>query len=120
MLFATAFACSGCREQPAAQGAGGGQQADEVRSAQTANAPTATPESEADRVIRQELNAVIAHDSALKDCAVRFTVAAGDVTATGTVGTETERQKINELAMQVNGVKSVANAVRVSPGEGGN
>jgi BON domain-containing protein len=117
VLVATAFACSGCREQPSAQAAAIPQHADETRQTDTT---TAEPESEADRVIRQELDAVIEHDSALKNRAIRFKVAAGDVTVTGIVGTETERQKINELAMQVNGVKSVANAVRVSPSEGGN
>lgn len=58
----------------------------------------------------------IAQDPALKERPISFTVDNGDVTVTGTVRTETERQKINELALHINGVKSVANALRVSPG----
>jgi len=37
-----------------------------------------------------------------------------DVTLTGDVKTEPERRKANELVMNVPGVKSVANALRVS------
>ena len=37
----------------------------------------------------------------------------GDVSVTGTVRTEEERRKINDLAMDIGGVKSVANALRV-------
>ena len=66
------------------------------------------------------MDAVIEQDPALKDRAISFNVDNGDITVTGTVRTETERQRINELAMHVAGVKSVANALRVSPGEGGN
>ncbi|RPI51526.1 MAG: BON domain-containing protein, partial [Acidobacteria bacterium] len=37
----------------------------------------------------------------------------GDVSVTGTVRSEGERRKINDLAMNITGVKSVANALRV-------
>jgi len=77
-------------------------------------------ESEADKRIRQEVDAVIEQDPALKDRPIRFSVDNGDITVTGTVRTETERQKVNELALHVAGVKSVANALRVSSVEGGN
>ncbi len=60
------------------------------------------------------LRAAIDQDPALKNRAITFSIDEGDMTVTGAVRTETERQKINELAMQISGVKSVANAVRVT------
>ena len=91
-----------------------------MRAAQPAASELARHESDADKRIRQEVDAVIERDAALKDRPISFSVDNGDITVTGTVRTETERQKINELAMGVAGVKSVANALDVSPGEGGN
>ena len=73
------------------------------------------PESESDGRIRRELRAVIDRDPLLKDRAITFTIDNGDVTVTGSVSSDTERQTINEIVMQLNGVKSVANALRVSP-----
>ena len=111
-----------CREQPSAEQAATatGQEATPVHPAQPAVPELAKHESEADKRIRQEVDAVIEQDPALRDRPISFSIANGDMTVTGTVRTETERQKINELAMHVTGVKSVANALRVSPGEGGN
>ena len=92
-----------------------------LRSVRPAGTELTKHESEADKTIRQALNTVIEQDPALRDRPISFTVDNnGDITVTGTVRTETERQKINDLAMHVPGVKSVANALRVSPGEGGN
>ena len=91
-----------------------------MRPARPAGTEVAKHESEADKTIRQQLDTVIEQDPALRDRPISFTVDNGDITVTGTVRTEMERQKINELAMHVPGVKSVANALRVSPGEGGN
>jgi len=96
------------------------QQPVHTRAEQSTAPPAPAPESEADRIIRRELDTAIDQDPALKDRPISFTVGAGDITVTGAVRTEAERQKINELALHINGVKSVANAVRVSPGEGGN
>jgi osmotically-inducible protein OsmY len=115
-----------CREQPSAQQAetAAGEQEHQMRGQSAAPALTqpelAKHQSEADTRIRQEVDAVIEQDPALKDRAISFSVDNGDITVTGTVQTETERQRVNELAMHVAGVKSVANALRVSPGEGGN
>jgi osmotically-inducible protein OsmY len=111
-----------CREQTSAQQV---ETAASARQDYRRAAPPAAPqmpkrESEADKRIRQEVDAVIEQDPALKDRAISFNVDNGDITVTGTVRTETERQRINELAMHVAGVKSVANALSVSPGEGGN
>jgi osmotically-inducible protein OsmY len=120
VVVAGATTASGCREQPAAQVVATTQQPAQTRPPQATAAPAPAPESEADRAIRRELDAAIDQDQALKDRPISFTVEAGDITVTGAVSTEAERQKINELALQINGVKSVANALRVSPGEGGN
>jgi osmotically-inducible protein OsmY len=73
----------------------------------------AIPENETDRTIRRDLNLAIADDPQLKDRAISFLVRNGDVSVTGTVRSEGERRKINDLAMNITGVKSVANALRV-------
>ena len=81
-------------------------------------APTATQarvESDADRALRAELDRAFARDATVKDQNVSFTVDGGDVTLTGAVRTEREREKANEVAINVPGVRSVANALRVSP-----
>ena len=88
------------------------------------------PENPADMSIRRDLNRAIARDTDLRRSAeISFIVANGDVSVTGTVRTETERRKINDLAMNIGGVKSVANALlsrrveeaqRVSEGQGRN
>lgn len=111
-----------CREQPSAQQAetAAGDHQGQMHPVQSAAPELTKHETEADKRIRQEVDAVIQQDPALKDRPISFTVDNGDITVTGTVRTETERQRINELAMHVAGVKSVANALRVSPGEGGN
>jgi len=85
------------------------------RAAAQAPLQTVEPEREGDRIIRHELSTVIARDAALKDRRITFTVDAGDIAVAGTVRTENDRQKINEIAMHINGVKSVANALRVAP-----
>jgi hypothetical protein len=76
-------------------------------------AAAVVPENPADRAIRQELVSAIAMDPQLKNREISFLVSNGDVSVTGTVGTEQERRKINDMAMSIAGVKSVANAVRV-------
>jgi osmotically-inducible protein OsmY len=120
VVVAGATTVWGCREQPAAQVVATTQQPVHTRPAQATVPPVAAPESDADRTIRRELDTAIDQDPALKDRPISFTVEAGDITVTGAVRTEAERQRINELALHINGVKSVANALRVSPGEGGN
>jgi osmotically-inducible protein OsmY len=76
--------------------------------------PVAAPENAVDRGIRRDLNLAIAGDPNLKDREIRFVVSDGDVSVSGTVKNEEERKKINDLAMGVNGVKSVANALRIA------
>lgn len=72
------------------------------------------PENEADRGIRRDLNVAIAQDPQLKERQISFLVSNGDVSVTGVVKSEGERKKINDLAMNIAGVKSVANALRVA------
>ena len=71
------------------------------------------PEDPADRRVRRDLNLAIAQDRELKDRQISFMVSHGDVNVSGVVRSEDERRKINELAMRIEGVKSVANALRV-------
>ena len=79
-----------------------------------APATIAVPENPADRHIRRELQQAITQDVELKDREISFIVSNGDVNVTGTVRTEEERKKINDLAMNIGGVKSVANGLRVA------
>ncbi len=71
------------------------------------------PETEADRAIRRELTRALAEDPQLKDRSISFLVTNGDVSVSGTVENEQERRRINDLAMNLDGVKSVANALRI-------
>lgn len=123
VLLSTALASMpACREQPSAAqvATATGQEPVQIRPAQPDATDLTKHETDADKRIRQDVDAVIARDPALKDRPISVSIDNGDITVTGTVRTETERQKINELAMHVGGVKSVANALRVAPGEGGN
>ena len=76
--------------------------------------PTGIPESPTDRLIRRDLNLSISHDADLKHRDISFIVTNGDISVTGIVRTEDERRKINDLAMNIDGVKSVANAVLIA------
>ena len=73
-----------------------------------------TPRSPADLSIQRDLKLAIADDAELRDREISFTVSNGDVNVTGTVRTEKQRRKINDLVMNVGGVKSVANAILVA------
>ena len=72
------------------------------------------PEDPSDRRVRRDLNLAITQDRELKDRQISFMVSHGDVNVSGVVRSEDERQKINEIAMRIEGVKSVANALRVA------
>ena len=78
------------------------------------SAIVAVPDNPADKAIRRELNLAIAQDRDLKKRRISFIVANGDVSVNGTVGSEEERSRINELAMNVPGVKSIANALLIA------
>jgi BON domain-containing protein len=72
------------------------------------------PENPIDRSIRRDLNAAIAEDADLRQRPISFHVVNGDVSVTGTVRSEDQRKKFNDLAMNTAGVKSVANALRIA------
>lgn len=77
-------------------------------------APLTLPDTPADRSIRRDLSLAIARDADLHNREISFRVTNGDISVTGLVRTEDERRKINDLAMNIDGVKSVANALRVA------
>ena len=85
-----------------------------ARSVTTASAAILVPQNPADTNIRRDLNLAIARDTDLRNRLISFIVTNGDVSVTGTVRTEQERRKINDLAMNIGGVKSVANALLVA------
>lgn len=73
----------------------------------------AVPQNAVDREIRRDLNQAIAGDPDLRNREISFIVGNGDISVTGTVRSEDERKKFNNLAMNIGGVKSVANNLRV-------
>lgn len=72
------------------------------------------PENPSDRRVRRDLGLAIARDRELRDRDISFMVSRGDVSVSGVVRSEDERRKINDLAMGIDGVRSVANALRVA------
>ena len=109
---AVAVVSAGCAADTATQE----RQPDTTTRAEPIQASTAisVPQNPADLGIRRDLNLAIAREVDLRDRAISFIVTNGDVSVTGTVRTEEERRKINDLAMNIGGVKSVANALRVA------
>jgi osmotically-inducible protein OsmY len=77
-------------------------------------APVTIPDNLADVAIRHDLTVAIARDADLHTREISFIVTNGDISVTGIVRTEDERRKMNDLAMNIDGVKSVANALRVA------
>lgn len=77
-------------------------------------APLTVPDNHADRSIRRDLSLAIARHADLHNREISFIVTNGDIRVTGVVRTEDERRKINDLAMNIDGVKSVSNALRVA------
>ena len=73
------------------------------------------PHNDDDRHLRRHINRAIAEDPGLRDREISFVVRRGDLSVTGTVRSEAERRRINDLAMGIEGVRSVANALRVLP-----
>lgn len=71
-------------------------------------------ETDLERSIRDQFSRAIELDPALKDRDITFVIDNGDVSVTGHVRTEDERKRINELALAIPQVKSIANALRVS------
>jgi hypothetical protein len=78
------------------------------------NTPPARVENDLDRSIRVQLETLLAQETLLKERDISFSINGGDVTVTGIVRSDAEREKTNEIAINVPGVRSVANALRVS------
>ena len=76
----------------------------------TASHGAETPE---DQTIRRSLTHALKSDADLRDRAISFTVVNGDINVRGTVKNEAERKRINDLAMAIPGVKSIANGLQV-------
>ena len=113
LLGAVAAVSGGCSANTATQE----RQATPPMQAEAVLAPVAAvavPESPADRAIRHDLTLAIERDADLHDRQISFSVKQGDITVTGIVRTEEERRNINDLAMNIDAVKSVANALRVA------
>ena len=85
------------------------------QTAPTPEAPAAirVPENPVDRAIRRDLTVAVARDADLQHRDISFHVVNGDVSVMGTVRSEDERKKFNDLAMNIGGVKSVANGLRI-------
>jgi osmotically-inducible protein OsmY len=116
-VVAIVAVCTGCGASTATQERQQDRQLDVVsrtESRAVRHAATAVPENPTDRGIRRDLNLAISDDASLKDREISFIVANGDVSVSGTVRTEEERKRINDLAMNIGGVKSVANAVLIA------
>jgi hypothetical protein len=118
-LMAVAAVSAGCSANTATQErheTQGRQASPPLQAEAVAPAPAtvAIPDNPADRGIRRDLALAIARDAHLQNREISFIVANGDVSVAGIVQTEEERRKINDLAMSIDGVKSVANALRVA------
>jgi hypothetical protein len=113
VLAALSIACG--EEAATEEGSVGRQSTRSAVVAEPQGEPAATtvPEDPADSGIRRDLDLALAQDPDLREREISFVVTNGDVSVAGTVKTETERRKINEIAMNIGGVKSVANALRV-------
>jgi len=85
-----------------------------VGSVTKASATISVPQTPVDLGIRRNLHLAISHDAELRSRDISYIVANGDVSVTGVVRTEEERRRINDLAMNIGEVKSVANALRVA------
>jgi len=77
--------------------------------------PPGRAETDLERTVRVQLVDAFSEEPSLKGRDLRLSVDAGEVTVTGVVRSDAEREKINEVAMNVPGVRSVANALRVAP-----
>jgi hyperosmotically inducible protein len=88
------------------------------RVASNTGAPTASdqPENETDRKVVQEVRKALTSDSSLSTAAQNVTVVSsnGNVTLRGSVKDDSEKQKIQEKAMQVAGVTNVDNQLTVT------
>lgn len=110
LIVAMGVAFPGCSANTATQE----RQPTPPLQAEATPAPVIVPDNPADRSIERELTLAIARDADMQNREIHFIVINGDISVTGIVRTEEERRKINGLALNIGGVKSVANAVRIA------
>jgi len=95
-----------------------GASSSDSRVASNTGAPTASdqPENETDRKIIQGVRQALTSDSSLSTAAQNVTVVSsnGNVTLRGSVKDDSEKQKIQEKAMQVAGVTNVDNQLTLT------
>src|SRR5688572_18512001 len=114
LVFRAAIVLSACTACSVDTSSDRGKQGSDVPVKPVAASQNATAsESPVDRGIRRNLVLAIDQDADLRQRDINFVVANGDVSVAGTVRTEEERMKVNELALNIDGVKSIANALRV-------
>ena len=65
--------------------------------------------------IKSDLKKMVDNDPVLRDRHIDFDVNNGVVTATGTVRTATEKQKVTALVRSEPGIRDMANAVEIKP-----
>ena len=118
LTLSTACGANTATQEPAPDGRVAPKHNRATGTAMPAPGAALVQENPADRRVRRALHLAIAHDASLKEREISFIVTHGDVSVTGTVESEEERKKITELAMNIDGVKSVANALRVTEEEG--
>ncbi len=73
------------------------------------------PVSDVDKTIGDTLKSRINDDQVLRDRTIHFDVNQGVVTVTGNVRTAAEKAKVSELVRSTNGVKQMANELKVEP-----
>jgi osmotically-inducible protein OsmY len=115
LLAAVLAASMACREDTTAQSHVSPQDGHDIAQNVITTDPLPSaivPHIPLDRSIRRELNFAIARDPELKERNLSFIVGNGDISVTGVVRNESERERINALALSIPGVKSIANAVR--------
>jgi osmotically-inducible protein OsmY len=86
----------------------------QVETVTEASGSISIPQNPVDLGIRRDLNRAIADDADLRNREISFIVTNGDVSVSGSVRTEGERRKMNDLALSIGGVKSVANALWIA------
>jgi hyperosmotically inducible protein len=95
-----------------------GASSTDSRMASNTGAPTASdqPENETDRKIVQGVRQALTSDSSLSTAAQNVTVVSsnGNVTLRGSVKDGSEKQKVQDKAMQVAGVTNVDNQLTVT------
>jgi osmotically-inducible protein OsmY len=70
--------------------------------------------SRSDDRIKEDINDRLSDDVFVDASEIEVTVAQGEVTLTGTVGTRSEKRRAEDLAEEVSGVKNVENRLRLA------